>query len=94
MSHRIDVQGARAMVQGPVTAMDDSAAVLDTLQAFSCSNPLCSNTVSPTREWQRYCSDACLQRASLIRRVANLYGLSVETVHEILTKVRECGSEE
>ncbi len=86
MSHRIDAQGARAIVQGPVTAMDDSAAVLDTVHAFYCSNPLCSRTVSPTREWHRYCSAECRQQASLIHRVAKL--LTMLSDEEVITVLR------
>ena len=86
MSHRIDVQGARAMAQEPGTAMSDSAAVLDTVHAFYCGNPLCSKPVSPTREWHRYCSAECRQQASLIRRAAKL--LTVLSDEETITVLR------
>ena len=38
-------------------------------------------------EPKRFCSDQCKQEASLIRRVAALYGLEVEVMHEALTNL-------
>jgi hypothetical protein len=65
------------------------SSILASVHAFYCANPLCSKTVSPTREWQRYCSAECRQRASLIKRVGNLYGLEIAVVHDALTRVRK-----
>ena len=59
-----------------------------------CQSPLCSNPVEPIvngwrRTERRFCCAQCRQDASLIRRVAKLYGLEVQTVHEALEVVRE-----
>jgi len=99
MSHRIDVQGARAMAQEPGTAMSDSAAVLDTVHAIEdgnlapsrsvCDNPLCRNEYEATcLPWgvQRYCSPRCRQQASLIRRAAKL--LTMLSDEETMTVLR------
>ena len=56
-----------------------------------CESPLCDNQFPQTGlriEPRRFCSDRCRQQASLIRRVAKLYGLSPQTMHEVLTKAR------
>jgi len=56
-----------------------------------CENPLCTVRFAEggmPQSPKRFCKDACLQQASLLRRVAKLYGLPIETAHEVLTKAR------
>jgi hypothetical protein len=69
--------------------MSDAAFDLACVHAFYCGNPLCAKTVSPTREWQRYCSAQCRQQASIIKRVAEL--LSGYSDDEVLRIVRASG---
>jgi len=55
-----------------------------------CESLLCSVAFEPSglkMEPKRFCSDRCKQEASLIRRVAALYGLEVEVMHEALTNL-------
>ena len=55
-----------------------------------CESPLCSVEFEPSglkMEPKRFCSDQCKQEASLIRRVAALYRLEVEVMHEALTNL-------
>ena len=55
-----------------------------------CESPLCSVEFEPSglkMEPKRFCSDRCKQEASLIRRVAALYRLEVEVMHEVLTNL-------
>lgn len=63
---------ARQGVRGHNGTGNARKAVLAPMQAFLCGNPLCSETVTPTRRWHRFCSDGCLQKASLIRRAGEL----------------------
>jgi hypothetical protein len=73
---------------------DADTRVLDAVHAIEkeslsvCENPICRNEYKPTcLPWstQRFCCDQCKQSASIINRVAKLYGLSVEKVHEFLS---------
>ena len=101
MSHRISAQSARASVGQPDHRMNERSSILDSVHAVEtaletgslvvCDSPLCSvqfeqtgMAISP----KRFCCDECKQQASFVRRVAELYGLPVETVHEVLTKAR------
>ena len=55
-----------------------------------CESPLCSVAFESSglkMEPKRFCSDRCKQEASLIRRVAALYRLEVEVMHETLTNL-------
>jgi hypothetical protein len=52
-----------------------------------CASPLCSMRFEPSGlaiKPRQYCCDRCKQEASLIRRVAELYGLTVEKMVELL----------
>jgi hypothetical protein len=74
--------------------LDSVHAVESTLKTDSergCESPLCSVRFAQTGmeiSPKRFCCGECRQQASLIRRVAKLYGLPIETVHEVLTKAR------
>ena len=55
-----------------------------------CASPLCSVEFEPSGlaiKPRRFCCDQCKQEASLIRRVAALYRLEVELMHEALTNL-------
>ena len=53
-----------------------------------CASPVCSVEFEPSglaMEPKRYCCDGCKMDVYAFRRVAKLYGLSVEALHEALT---------
>jgi hypothetical protein len=79
------VKGKIAMNQ-----IEQSSVDTDTVHAFYCSNPLCSETIKPTRRWQKFCSSRCRQQASLIHRAAVLLsGLPDSAVIAILRSEQE-----
>lgn len=66
----------------------DSVNTVETPSLRVCESPVCGVEfeqggiqISP----KAYCSDACRMDAYAIRRVAKLYGLSVETLHAALS---------
>jgi hypothetical protein len=84
-------------------AVSDIGSILGTMQAVErvslkddsetvCRNPLCSTRFPEggmPQSPKRFCSDACLQQASLIRRVAALLvPLGKEKAWEALSKIR------
>jgi hypothetical protein len=57
-----------------------------------CLSPLCYVRFEPSgleMKPGRYCCDECRMDAYALRRVAKLYGLSVEDVHEALKGVKK-----
>jgi hypothetical protein len=65
--------------------MNETSLILDTVHAFYYGNPLCIRTITPTRKWQRFCSDECRQAASIIKRAGELLmGLSDEALLKII----------
>lgn len=61
----------------------------------TCHSPICTKRIEACKDghWRRterfFCSKECKQQASLIRRVAKLYGLSPEEMHRALTHDRK-----
>jgi hypothetical protein len=54
-----------------------------------CLNPVCDNLLEPKRKHapvKYYCSPKCALDVSAIKRVAKLYGLNIEKVHEVLSR--------
>jgi hypothetical protein len=71
-------------LQGPKTTLAGGSETV-------CRNPICGKSFAAggmPQNPKRFCDGGCLQKASLIRRVATFYGVSVETLHEALTKAR------
>ena len=55
-----------------------------------CASPVCSVEFEPSglaMEPKRYCCDSCKMDVYALRRVAKLYGLEVQAVHEVLTNL-------
>ena len=55
-----------------------------------CSSPVCEVKFEPSglaMEPRRYCCDGCKTDVYALRRVAKLYGLEVEVMHEALTNL-------
>ena len=56
-----------------------------------CSSPVCDVEFEPSGldiKPKRYCCDGCKMNVYAIRRVAKVYGLDAETVHETLSKIK------
>jgi len=98
MSHKLQAQTVKAMVQEPRTRVEERSLILDSVHTVEttlttdsetvCESPLCDVRFPQTGlkiEPRRFCCDDCRQEASLIRRVAKLLeGLSDERALEIL----------
>ena len=57
-----------------------------------CGSPICEKSIETLEDgWRRtekrYCSDGCRMDVYALRRVAKLYGLEVQAVHEALTNL-------
>jgi hypothetical protein len=66
----------------PTTQLRESGAIFQ-----RCANPCCSKAVEPKKPHapiKLFCSAECTRTAWALRRVAELYGLSVERMHQIL----------
>jgi len=53
-----------------------------------CASPVCSVEFEPSGlaiKPRRFCSDECKMDVYALRRVAKLYGLEIEAVHDVLT---------
>ena len=53
-----------------------------------CASPLCSVEFEPSGlaiKPRRFCCDECKIDVYALRRVAKLYGLEIEAVHDVLT---------
>ena len=84
-------------VQRPDLRMKARSLNLETVHAVETaflkgSETICQSLLCQVRFEQtglkmspkHFCCDECKQQASLIRRVAKIYGLSVEAVHKVL----------
>src|SRR4030095_1669120 len=97
MSHSINSKSLRSRVGVGLPLNSERSSLPDTVNAVEaslrsdservCDSPLCDErfeqtgmAVSP----KRFCSNACKMDVWAIRRVADLYGLSVAELHEIL----------
>ena len=58
-------------------------------ESVECLSPLCEERFVPSggRKPKLYCSKRCIMDVYALRRVAKLYGLEVEAVHEALTSL-------
>jgi len=53
-----------------------------------CASPVCSVEFEPSGlaiKPRRFCCDECKMDVYALRRVAKLYGLEIEAVHDVLT---------
>ena len=71
-------------------SFDNEACTTSNGHSERCQNPLCENRIEPIADgWRRterrHCSEACKQRASIIKRAAKLLeGLSDEKALKVL----------
>lgn len=104
MSHNLQAKSVKSMVGQPRIrgeGRSSPTAILQDVERASlkgsegvCESPLCDVSFPESGlvcKPKRFCSDDCAQQASLIRRTAALFGLTVEKMVELLRGCHETG---
>src|SRR5262245_33983389 len=100
MSHKLDARCARVRVSTPNRTNEGRSLIIkasDTAKypmsegLTKCSSPVCEVEFGPSGmaiSPRVYCCDQCRKDVWVLKRAASLYGLSPQTMHEVLTKAR------